>query len=80
MCYCPSLRKYMVSTNVTFLKNTSFSQDSIHTSQGRMMIIIIGNDMASISSLKSLLHGQLMSVQNTHYIHGSMFFISFVHK
>ena len=33
-CYCPSLRKYLVSTNVTFLENTSFSQDPIHTSQG----------------------------------------------
>ena len=31
-CYCPSLRKYLVSANVTFLKNTSFSQDPIHTS------------------------------------------------
>ena len=31
-CYCPSLHKYLVSTNVTFLENTSFSQDSIHTS------------------------------------------------
>ena len=33
-CYCPSLRKYPVSADVTFLKNTPFSQDSIHTSQG----------------------------------------------
>ena len=34
MCYCPSLRRYMVSVDVTFLENTSFSQDPIHTSQG----------------------------------------------
>ena len=33
-CYCPSLRKYLVSANVTFIENTSFSQDPIHTSQG----------------------------------------------
>ena len=32
-CYCPSLRRYLVSTDVTFLENASFSQDSIHTSQ-----------------------------------------------
>ena len=31
-CYCPSLRRYMVSANVTFLENTPFSPDSIHTS------------------------------------------------
>ena len=34
MYYCPSLRKYLVSADVTFLENTSFSQDPIHTSQG----------------------------------------------
>ena len=33
-CYCPSLCRYLVSTNVTFLENTPFSQDPIHTSQG----------------------------------------------
>ena len=32
-CYCPSLRRNLVSTNVTFLENASFSQDLIHTSQ-----------------------------------------------
>ena len=32
-CYCPSLRKYLVSTDVIFLENTSFSQDPIHISQ-----------------------------------------------
>ena len=34
MCYCPSLRRYLVFVDVTFLKNTSFSQDPMHTSQG----------------------------------------------
>ena len=33
-CYCPSLRRYLVSVDVSFLENTSFSQDPIHTSQG----------------------------------------------
>ena len=33
-CYCPSLRRYLVSANVTFLENTPFSLDPIHTSQG----------------------------------------------
>ena len=33
-CYYPSLRRYLVSTYVTLLENSSFSQDPIHTSQG----------------------------------------------
>ena len=33
-CYCPSLQRYLVSANVTFLKNTSFSSNPIHTNQG----------------------------------------------
>ena len=33
-CYYPSLRKYMVSANITFLENTSFSPNPIHTSKG----------------------------------------------
>ena len=33
-CYYPSLRRYMVSADVTFLENTSFSSDPIHTNQG----------------------------------------------
>ena len=32
-CYCPSLRRYLVSVDVIFLENASFSQDPIHTSQ-----------------------------------------------
>ena len=31
-CYCPSLRRYMVSADVTFLENTLFSPNPIHTS------------------------------------------------
>ena len=33
-CYCSSLRRYRVSVDVTFLENTPFSLDPIHTSQG----------------------------------------------
>ena len=33
MCYCPNPRRYPISTDVTFLENTLFFQDSIHTSQ-----------------------------------------------
>ena len=34
MCYCPSLRRYLVFVDVTFLENAHFSLDLIHTSQG----------------------------------------------
>ena len=34
MCYCPSLRRYLVFVDVTFFENASFSQDPIHTSYG----------------------------------------------
>ena len=33
-CYYPSLRRYLVSVDVTFLENAPFSLDLIHTSQG----------------------------------------------
>ena len=33
-CYRPSLRRSLVSVDVTFLENTLFSPYSIHTSQG----------------------------------------------
>ena len=33
-CYCSSLHRYIVSSNVTFLENTPFSPYPIHTSQG----------------------------------------------
>ena len=31
-CYCPSLRRYLVSIDVTFIENTPFSPNPIHTS------------------------------------------------
>ena len=34
ICYCPSLQRYLVSVDVTFLENASFSPGPIHTSQG----------------------------------------------
>ena len=33
-CYCPSLRRYLVSTNVKFFENVPFSSPPTHTSQG----------------------------------------------
>ena len=40
-CYCPSLRKYLVFADVTFLENISFSQDPIHTSQGECDYLLV---------------------------------------
>ena len=39
-CYYPNLCKYLVFVDVTFLENTPFSPDLIHTSQGEMMICL----------------------------------------
>ena len=39
--YCSSLRKYLVSADVTFLENTSFSQDPIYTSHGECDDLLI---------------------------------------
>ena len=33
-CYCPSLRRYLVSANVKFFENVPFSSPPTHTSQG----------------------------------------------
>ena len=33
-CYCPSLRRYLVSADVKFFENVPFSSPSTHTSQG----------------------------------------------
>ena len=33
-CYCPSLRRYLVSVDVTLLENVPFSLPPTHTSQG----------------------------------------------
>ena len=32
-CYCPSLRRYLVSTNVKFFENVSYSSPPTHTNQ-----------------------------------------------
>ena len=37
-CYCPTLRRYFVSTDVAFIETTTFSLSSTVTSQGGMMI------------------------------------------
>ena len=37
-CYCPNFHTYLVSADVAFLENASFSQDPINTSQGGMTI------------------------------------------
>ena len=42
-CHCPSLRRYLVSVDVTFLENASFSQDLIHTSQGEDDNLLVYN-------------------------------------
>ena len=33
-CYCPSLHRYLVFADVTFLENAHFFQSPIHTNQG----------------------------------------------
>ena len=33
-CYCPSLRRYLISVDITFLENVPFSLPPTHTSQG----------------------------------------------
>ena len=33
-CYCPNLRRYLVSTDVTFLENVPFSSPTTQSSQG----------------------------------------------
>ena len=37
LCYCPSLRRYLVFVDVKFFENVSFSSPPTHTSQGRQM-------------------------------------------
>ena len=34
-CYCPNLRRYLVSTDVKFFENVPFSSPPSHTNQGR---------------------------------------------
>ena len=43
-CYCPSLHRYLVSADVTFLENTPFSPDPIHTGRGEdddLLVILL---------------------------------------
>ena len=53
--YCPSLRRYLVSTNVAFLENTHFSFNPIHTSEGEdddlLIYTLISPTPASIPPL-----------------------------
>ena len=53
--YCPSLQRYLVSADVTFLENTHFSPDSIHTSQEEdddlLVYILASSAPASIPPL-----------------------------
>ena len=42
-CYCPSLRRYLVSADVKFLENVPFSQSLIHISQGEDDDLLIYN-------------------------------------
>ena len=62
-CYCPSLRRYLVSTDVTFLENTHFSQDSVHTSQGEdndlLVYTLASPTLASVPAQVKLLITQV---------------------
>ena len=40
-CYYPSLRRYMVFVDVTFLENSHFSLGPIHTSQGEVDDLLV---------------------------------------
>ena len=55
MCYCPSLLRYLVSADITFLENTFFSQDPIHTSQGEdddlLVYTLVSPASASVPTL-----------------------------
>ena len=42
-CCYPSLRRYLVSTNVTFLENTPFSPNPVHISQGEDDDLLVYN-------------------------------------
>ena len=48
--YCSSLRRYLVSADITFFENASFSQDSIHTSQGEDDDLLVYTLPSSASS------------------------------
>ena len=48
-CYCPSLRRYLVSANVKFFENVPFSLPPTHTTQGEaddLLVYTIASPMA----------------------------------
>ena len=48
-CYCPSLRRYLVSADVKFFENVPFSSPPTHTSQGEaddLLVYIIASPVA----------------------------------
>ena len=40
-CYCPSLRRYLVSADVKFFENVPFSSPPTHTSQGDAVYLLV---------------------------------------
>ena len=54
-CYCPSLRRYLVYADVTFLENTPFFPDPMHTSQGEnddlFVYTLVSPSLASVPPL-----------------------------
>ena len=51
-CYCPSLHKYLVSVDVTFLENVPLSLPPIHTSQGEEDNLLVYTLASPIVSLE----------------------------
>ena len=63
-CYCPSLCKYLVSTDVTFVENTPFLKTRSTLAKGRMMIcsfILLPRQLL----LLFLLRQSLLSLRST---------------
>ena len=50
-CYCPSLRRYLVSNDVTFLDNVHFSSPLTHISQGEEDDLLVYTFASPIVSL-----------------------------
>ena len=51
-CYCPSLCRYLVSVDVTFLENVPFSSPSTHTSQGEEDYLLVYTLASPVVSLE----------------------------
>ena len=64
-CYCLTLRRYFVSTDVAFFETTSFSLSSTATSQGEDDDVLVYTVVTSALLLSSLLH--LPFLLNFHY-------------